>query len=379
MAYTVAKKKQRITPGWYGGEKKQVDDFTVIIDSPRYLTPDTSTMDFTVDINKIGAKNHATDGRGRFNFTSADAWFVALVHLELRNNFETFWTIDNATNYSLAFFMMQIEMSNGSINFQPHHLPHTLFNKEIILKYIRQTLAADFIRPEYRKQLPHQLDGGINLLGNIFMMNMFYPHIDSASDRIYLEVPQKSTSSGQQPSSFKTVIDKAVDASLGNFKALTIWFSDELIHFLGPFDESDWKPKSFTHPYTVHGDRSYKITMQYLETEKVHWLKAKKPNIPNKRKAFYVTSDLTLNDSNEMYSYGTLCTGRIRDCTEGYIIIKPSRPIWHQVDNLDREKFTIRTVDEDGNLMAYKGGAMSLTLQFTNNNTNNNKQDANQQ
>ena len=358
-------KRARGDRGWAYPSTSNATHFLLDVNS---IENSKSAVEFEYTVSdKIGSLSY----NGKLNLRASDSWSVALSNFSMPNNFETFPSIDRATNLSAAFVSLHIcthytyneEDIFHTVKLPVKHFPHGIFTGEEIIRFLISLINEGFLSIG-------SSNGSGATLAEGFWKEVADFGIDPQRNFVYFKA-RKSI----RPHPFqKTFHDNVRDGVLphpkkdiSNFilRSAYIWAGEHVVDHLGSFDFAHlWDHRKLSG-VTFHGEILDKLIFSYLfaKTEDHTYLVSKEPYKRNKHSLVHVKSDLIVTEHSSGFGNLTICP--IPGKEEKNVSYMPPKLIWRPVRGPGIERIKFRLTDERGHLLNYSGGYASLTLLFS--------------
>ena len=169
----------------------------------------------------------------------------------------------------------------------------------------------------------HSTEDGVNVVGEMFRVCVFNPHVDAVSDFVKLDSPGVCQDAFMKLFIKKLTLYKPGDDS--KLVRMNVWFSSELKNFLGKFVlPTGWSPIAPPHRVIVYDVAIDEVGFEVTFPSNVFpYLITKIGANPNMRSLMHILSDLVLPDSIGS-NLGGIATCRLPIHADG--IVLPAGP-----------------------------------------------------
>ena len=266
---------------WVFTAPPKCNEYLLTVDSDRHSAAGTS-VDFSVRVSDLNNSLKELD------VSAYQDWEVGVESVSAPNNGEAFHSID-ANNQNMGIFVSSFTTSGvggRDYRYPLCYLPHERYSVQSLLAGIHSNLAKMFLTT-------HSTEDGVNVVGKMFRVCVFHPHVDAVSDFVKLDSPGVC-----QGAFIKTLtLYKPEDDSKP--VRMNVWFASELKNFWDKFVlPTGWSPIAPPHRVIVHDGALDEVVFEVSFPSNVFpYLITKIVVNPNMRSLMHIFSDLDLPDS----------------------------------------------------------------------------------
>ena len=301
---------------WLIAAPPDKENYLLTIDSAKHVKSSTGVdVDFIVNVSDLGT------GLNEIDLGQHLHWEIGAESVSIPSNVELFHSIGE-NNESIGFSTLSFAMPGGgsvdknTFRYPTHYLPHKTYSVESVLLEMRNVMRDIWL-------LTHRTEQGVNVVGELFSVTMFNPHIDAVSGFVVLE--NVHVDCHPFAKMFEKYLHINGRPAGTTCQKLRVTLSNDLRRFLGEFKfPVGWDARD-PFPVIKHGivmdstlfERN--VDKPYRET---YFFSAKtdKPATTSIRGLLHVLSDLVTEDSIGK-SMGNIATCKIPMVPQSYYLL----------------------------------------------------------